>query len=89
MSEIEQIQQIVEQVKIYRFISFVFGIFGFIVFLVVYKNYVDGQIINAITSLRSVFAMITPFIPTIIFLMMAQKLEKQADKMARDLQSKR
>lgn len=63
--------------RIYRFFALAFALMGLVVFIMLFFRHIEGQLFAALRD-PSIIAMITiPFLPAVVFSLMAQKTEQQ------------
>lgn len=69
--------------RIYRFLAVASAFVGLMVLVSLFFKHIDGKLLSALTD-PSIIAMITvPFLPAIVFSLMAQKMERDFAKLGK------
>jgi len=61
--------------RLYRMIAMVFAFVGLVVFMVLYFKYIEGNILEALSSPSLVVIILVPFLPAIVISWLSVKAE--------------
>ena len=76
----KEFQQLKVKAGTYRILMGVFAVVGLIVFLILYVKNIEGNIVESLRNPSTIFMIIIPFIPAIVFSFKYKKITKQMTK---------
>ncbi len=76
-----QARELLLRSKIYRFVALIFAGVGVLIFAWLYFKWFDGDLMEAATSVSTIFIIIIPFLPAFVLSSMAAGAEKKLAKL--------
>lgn len=70
----DQARALLLKVRVFRFFAMFFAAIGGGIFLIFYLQNMDGQLRTALTQPRTIWMIVVPFLPAVIFSYIAEKV---------------